>query len=107
MLWKKTLPVVLMFLSVSACTWVTLTPEGEKVRVLSANEVTRCQHVGQTTSSTTAKLVGVNRHDNAIQNELETLARNSAINLGGDTVVPDGVIKEGKQIFQVYRCVPH
>ena len=34
------------------------------------------------------------------------LARNSAINLGGDTVVADGEIKDGMQTFKVYRCVP-
>lgn len=100
------LSIVLFTFTLTACTWVTLTDEGKKVRVLSAHEVTKCEHKGQTTSSTTSKLVGVKRHDNAIQDELETLARNSAINLGGDTIVSDGITKDGKQTFQVYRCVP-
>lgn len=90
----------------SACTWVQLTEEGEKVRVLEASEVTSCERVGQTTSTTAATVAGVPRHENALRDELESLARNSAINLGGDTIVPMSEISQGKQIFQVYRCVP-
>ncbi len=99
---------ILLFSSMvtSACTWVQLTEEGEKVRVLSAEEVTKCTLVGQTTANTKAKVVGVNRHDNAVDYELTALARNAAVNLGGDTVVPAGDIIEGTQAFKVYRCVP-
>lgn len=102
----KKLFIFLIFLSISACTWVELTTEGEKVRVLDADEVTKCKHVGQTSSMTAARLVGVGRHDETILQELTTLARNSAIELGGDTIVPQGEIEDGKQRFQVYRCVP-
>ncbi len=98
-----------MVLTVSilqACTWVQLTPEGEKVRILNANEVSKCEYLGQTTSSTAASVAGINRHPNAVRDELESLARNSAINLDGDTIVADGEISEGKLNFKVYRCVP-
>lgn len=89
-----------------ACTWVELTAEGEKVRILALDEVNQCERVGQTTSSTAAKVAGVPRHINAIQDELNALARNSAVNLGGDTIVPVDEIQEGQQTYQVYRCVP-
>ncbi len=101
----KSFSFLLLSLLLSACSFVTLTAEGEKVRVLSSDEVTKCEHVGQTTSKTTSSVV-VKRHDNAVSDELASLARNSAVELGGDTVVPDGDMKEGKQTFQVYRCVP-
>ena len=102
----KAMMVGLAVFSMSACTWVQLSEEGKKVRVLSANEVAKCKPVGQTTSTTTAKLVGVKRHQNAIKDELETLARNAAINLDGDTIVADGPMVDGKQTYKVYRCVP-
>lgn len=91
----------------SGCTFVDLTAQGEKVRVLQANEVTHCQYVGKTTAETTAKVAGVRRHPNAINFELQALARNGAQNLGGDTVVADAPENNGRQVFSVYRCIAH
>ena len=96
----------MIILPLCACTWVDLTAEGEKVRILSREEVSKCKKVGQTTSTTSAKLAGIKRHDNAILDELNNLARNSAINLNGDTIVPEGEMENGKLTYQVYRCVP-
>ncbi len=97
------LPLLLM---ISACTFVNLSPQGEKVRVLSADEVASCQYLGKTTATTRDKVAGVKRHPNAISYELQSLARNGAVKLGGDTVVADAPEMDGKQIFSVYRCVP-
>lgn len=91
---------------VSACTWVEPTAQGEKVRVLSAEEVTKCKKVGQTTVSLLAKLAGIERNPDKVQEELNILARNSAVELDGDTVVPISAVEEGKQTFAVYRCIP-
>ncbi len=98
--------LLLAGVTVSACTWVNLTTEGEKVRVLSAEEVTKCKLMGQTTANTKDKVAGVKRHDNAIDYELTSLARNAAVKLGGDTVVAASDIVDGQQTFKVYRCVP-
>ena len=103
---NRILSISLLTVLVSACTWVELNEEGEKVRVLSAAEVTKCTFVGNTTSTITEKIVGVKRHENAINYELISLARNSAIKLDGDTVVADGPAVDGNQVFKVYRCVP-
>lgn len=91
---------------VSACTWVEPTAQGEKVRVLSAEEVTKCRKVGQTTVSLLAKLAGIERNPHKVQDELNILARNSAVELDGDTVVPISAVEDGKQTFAVYRCIP-
>ncbi|MCK9531033.1 MAG: DUF4156 domain-containing protein [Gammaproteobacteria bacterium] len=90
----------------SACTWVHLTPEGEKVRVLDADEVTQCQMLGRTTVSLAAKIAGIERHPEDVQKELNMLARNSAVDLRGDTVVATSPVENGKQTFAVYRCMP-
>ncbi|MDJ0833830.1 MAG: DUF4156 domain-containing protein [Gammaproteobacteria bacterium] len=103
---NKLAVMMLMALIVSACTWVQLTPEGEKVRVLSAQEVEKCRLLGQTTANTRAKVAGVQRHDNAVDFELTALARNAAVNLGGDSVVAAGDLVDVKQTFKVYRCMP-
>ena len=93
-------------LYLSACTWVDMTKEGEKVRVLTSEEVTACKRVGKTTVKTAADLAGLDRYERRIQAELNTLARNSAVEVGGDTVVPVGSPKEGRQVFEVYHCMP-
>jgi hypothetical protein len=90
----------------TGCTWIDVTARGDKVRLLSAAEVSGCKRVGKTTVSTAAKLAGLERYEDKIQNELNTLARNSAAELGGDTVVPVGTPVEGRQVFEVYRCMP-
>ncbi len=92
-------------LLLQACTWVKLNEDGEKARVLSAAEVTSCKKLGKTTAVSKAKVAGIERNDEKLQKELETLARNSAAELKGDTVVPVGKPVDGKQVFDIYRCV--
>lgn len=102
---KKFISILLLALGLTACAWVELTPEGEKVRVLSADEVRNCKKMGKTTVSLKAEVAGIERHPDKVKKELETLARNSALDLKGDTVVPASEIENGKQVFEVYRCI--
>jgi hypothetical protein len=97
--------VVLLCLSLSACSWVKLTPGGEKVRVLGADEVSTCKELGDTTVSLLAKVAGFNRNEDQVAKELATLARNAAAGMGGDTIVPTSAVKEGKRSYAVYKCI--
>lgn len=94
-------PVVIIL---SACTWVDLSKQGEKVKLATAADVTQCKLLGSTNATTQAVVAGVRRHQNAIDYELSTLARNAAVNLEGDTVVAQDREVDGKQTFNVYRC---
>lgn len=89
--------------------WVKLTPEGEKVRVLDKSEVTSCKKLGSTTASLVSKIAIWDRSEKKIKQELEYLARNSAASdfkdQQADTVVPASEIDNGKQKFDVYKCV--
>lgn len=102
---KKLLAIVLFAFTLGACTWVELTPEGEKVRVLSLSEVQSCKKKGKVTASLKAKIAGIDRNKKKVQKELEFIGRNSAVDIDGDTIVPVGEIKDGKQVFDVYRCI--
>ena len=102
---RKLTGLILMVLIIGACSWVKLTPYGEKVRVLSLEEVTSCKKLGKTTTRLKDKVAGVKRDKKTVKKEMETLARNSAADLDGDTVVAISEIKDGKQEFEVYRCV--
>lgn len=90
---------------VTGCTWVHLTPEAEQVRMATDSEIVECSKVGQTTVSLLAKIAGVNRSQKKVVAELVTLGRNSAAEMGGDTIVPASEIEDGEQSFDVYRCV--
>jgi len=92
-------------LSLIACSWVKLTPEGEKVRVLSEAEVHACKKLGKTQVSVADKVAGLERKPHIVQENLQILARNAAADMGGDTVVPAAPEQDGKQVFNVYRCI--
>lgn len=98
--------LLLAFVTVSGCTFVQTNPKGNAVRVATAEEVTSCQRLGQTNVSTLAKVAGLPRYESSIQDELNTLARNSGADMGGDTVAPVAPVKDGKQTFIIYRCKP-
>lgn len=98
--------ICLLSLSLAACeSWVQLTPEGSNVNLVGdASRVANCTRVGRANVKTLGKIVAVERGSQRLQDELLTLARNQAADLGGDTVVPESLISNGEQIFGVYRC---
>lgn len=106
---KKSLIVVvpIVALLLMGFKWVKLTAEGEKVRVLQASEVASCRKLGKTTVSVKAKLVGIKRNEEKVKRDLEYQARNSAGEdfERADTVVAMSEVMEGKQKFDVYRCI--
>jgi len=98
--------IIILVLSLSACASVKLTHGGEKARLLSSGEVANCNKRGATTVRVKPTLMTVPRQPTVIAKELQILARNSSVNMGGDTVTPISKIDNGEQTFAVYRCVP-
>jgi acetolactate synthase small subunit len=86
------------------CSWVKPTDSGARVRVTTAAEVEACTDVGTTHVSVMDKLGVVERNQTKVAEELATLARNSAAELDGDTVVAITEIVDGRQTFAVYQC---
>jgi hypothetical protein len=87
-----------------ACTWVKLTPEGERVELLEEG-VHTCEHVGQTRVQTTPRVWIFARRDRKIDEEQTALARNEAARMGGNAVVPlESPGADGERLFGVYRC---
>ena len=87
-----------------ACTWVKLTAGGTAVRVAKEGEVSRCETKGRTHAQTTDRAWMFGRNPKTIAQELESLARNEAALMGGDTIVPASAIEAGRQTFDVYLC---
>lgn len=90
----------------SACTWVQLTTGGEAVQVLTVAQLNNrnCQLLGRASSTTLDRVVVVDRSDERQQRELLILARNEAANMGGNAIVPQTNVANGRQQFNVYSC---
>lgn len=98
----RIITLVLCSLTLSACSFVKLTPQGDNVAILQPTEVTNCTPNGSTTVGVPAKIV-VNRSPERIVDELRILARNRAASRG-DAIVPAGPIQNGEQTFNIYQC---
>tara|TARA_B110000503_G_scaffold18803_1_gene27858 strand:+ start:7337 stop:7663 length:327 start_codon:yes stop_codon:yes gene_type:complete len=88
----------------SGCTWVDPIAGASTVTLVKASHVVNCRQLGSTTSQVKNKVGFVNRSDDKVTGELLTLAQNSAVELGGDTVVAEGGPSEGTQKFKIYKC---
>ncbi|MDA1369986.1 MAG: DUF4156 domain-containing protein [Proteobacteria bacterium] len=101
---SKFLPVAVIACTLSACTWVQVTPEGESVQLAETSEIRNCRRVGSTQAQTLSRVLIISRGGERLQAELADLARNQAGDMGGNTIVPESVIDAGKQSFGVYSC---
>ncbi|MFW5927227.1 MAG: DUF4156 domain-containing protein [Wenzhouxiangella sp.] len=101
----RSLATLTACLIITACAnWVKLEPDADKVRLVSDSEVHSCERKGRTTTSVRNRVAGVERNPGKVEQELADLARNSALELGGDTIVADGPVEDGERRFIVYRC---
>jgi hypothetical protein len=97
-------PLALVLLGLSACTWIELTEEAESVNVM-ATAPSGCERLGSTQSMTKSDIASIDRKREKIAIELETLARNAAARMGGDTIVPESDVSDhGEQEFGIFHC---
>jgi len=97
--------LILVMMLLTSCTAIKLTAQGKNVRVVGRYDVAACKTIGTTTATVTDKVIGLKRKEHIIKGDLETLARNAAVTMGGDTIVPMGEIEAGKQTFKVFKCL--
>ena len=101
-------PLSLLLITLTtACTWVKLSPGAEDVGIASVEEVVNCKVLGSTTVSLKSKVAGIKRNRQKVRLELNTLGRNSAVKMNGDTIVADSYIENGQQTFKIYQCNGH
>jgi hypothetical protein len=89
----------------AGCANIELTPQGEKVRLLSLQEVGKCRYIGKVSSSVTDRVGIITRDPEVVREEIAANARNSAGAMDGDTIVSVSPLTDGKQTFDVYRCI--
>ncbi len=102
----KSFAIIALAGYVSACgtTWVQLTSAGRLVTVATPAEITNCTRVGTSTANAISSIAFIERGNNKMQSELIDLARNEAGDMGGNRIVTESPIVDGRQTFGVYRC---
>ncbi len=101
---QKFLILAISLFALPACTWVQLTSTGKQVDIRADSQVANCERIGRATSITMDRLILVDRSSARQQEELFTLARNEAANMGGNVIVASNNITNGRQQFDVYNC---
>lgn len=93
-------------ISLTGCaTWFIDNRQGsEKIALKEAIEVTNCQLIGTTTVSVLSKVGFVTRGVDNIEINLLQLAKNSAVDMGGDTVVKKETSIVGQRPFDIFKC---
>src|SRR5690606_38665719 len=86
----------------SACTWVHMAPGASAVKI-SPTAPTSCEKRGEVEVSVKHSIAFIDRNPLRVREELETLARNEAPGLQGDTIHPLAEPAAGKQRFAVWR----
>ena len=102
---RNVILAVAMTAVLGGCSFVTVDPGAEDVLVLEANRTKDCERLGQTRVSVATKIGFIKRGKPAISDNLETLARNSAAAMGGDTITAETEVSDGKQTFGIFECV--
>lgn len=105
-MWKSLALSVITLITVASCAWVSTTSQGENVRVVSVSDAQGCKNIGQTKVSLRDNVAGVKRDEFKVAKELRILGRNSAAEMGGDTISPATEVINGAQTFDVFKCMP-
>lgn len=110
-LFKKSIFVIsiaplIIGLTGCASSMIEVRKGSDQVSLADESKVGSCDSKGFTTVSVLAEIGFINRSDEAVEANLLQLARNSAIDAGGDTVVKSNSPEYGKRTFAIYKCRP-
>lgn len=101
----RLLPISLLLLSTTACTWVPIESSGKGVQVLPAGAAPAdCTARGEIVVTVKDKVGFYSRNPLRVQEELETLARNEAWSVSANTVQPAAAPVDGEQRFAAWQC---
>jgi len=90
----------------AGCTWVTPTPEAlqSNIQVLDAGAVAHCSKLAANELKVAYKLGTLQRMPEDVEHDLSTMAMNQAATVGADAVAPLNALKDGTQIWGLFRC---
>lgn len=88
----------------TGCNWVKPITGSEQVRLLTGNQIQSCKKLGSTTSFVKHKVAGIERSRETVMEELVILGKNQATEMGGNAIVSQGAMQNGRIKFHIYRC---
>ena len=96
--------VISLNLILTSCSFVSVDNQANDVIVSpNAKALSRCKFLGNANVSLWSKAGWVQTKEK-LELELDNLARNEAIKLGGNAVTPVSEIQNGKRTYGVYTC---
>lgn len=104
--WLAIPALLLLILGGCASSLIDVQPGSDQVALVEPSQVGHCTPIGKTTVSVLAQVGFVSRGIDNVDADLLQLARNEAVNQGGDTVVPGDRPEIGKRTFSIYKCRP-
>ena len=104
--WILMTTATVIVLASTGCSFVDVSEEARAVGVLKTiEEASDCVKKGEISTQTMARVAGVARNETSVAVELERIARNDAIGLAANTIVPLGPVTEsGTRRFAAYFC---
>jgi len=102
----RVLPIAALSLVLAGCAFVEPEAGSEQIQILTQQQTAACKKLGYANVYTKHEVIGLKRNDEAVKEELNTLAKNQAAKMGGDGIVitNDAAMTAGKIDFDVYRC---
>lgn len=76
----------------------------DQVALADATQVSKCKSLGRTTLSVLSSLGPITRSAEAVEDNLLQMARNEAVDKGGDTVVKGASMEYGKRSYEIFKC---
>jgi len=101
---RMLIPAGVMAVMLSGCSWVQLEDGAERVNLVSESQAAECEQLGRTQVQVAHRVGFIPRNEAAIQENLDDMARNQAVQMGGDTIAALDEAEEGRQRFGIYRC---
>ena len=102
---QKLILLALMPALLTACSFIPKNPGADKVLVLPLERVKNCVELGQTKVQVLDRVGFLARRSASIEADLQRLAKNNAVDMGGDTVSALTGVINGRQTFGVYKCL--
>lgn len=103
--WARYGLAVGLLMTTTGCTWVKLSDSGAQVRVITANEASTCIKKGEVTASVRDEVGPYSRNRQKVLDEVETLARNDARELGANAITPLSDLDSGERRYAAYDCL--
>lgn len=103
---KLLMPLALSALLLGGCSSTMIGERlgADQVVLADATQVSKCKSLGRTTLSVLSSLGPITRSAEAVEENLLQMARNEAVDKGGDTVVKGASMEYGKRSYEIFKC---